>query len=61
MKTYGFRIFPTAEQQQELIALSAASKEIWNHFVLAQIQRITVGEPAWSAFDMHKLLTQEKK
>jgi len=52
---------PTPEQQRELIALSVASKEIWNHFVLAQNARIVVGEPAWSAFDMHKLLTHEKK
>lgn len=61
MKTHGFRLFPTSEQQQELIALSAASKEIWNHFVKAQNARIAAGEATWTAFDMHKLLTQEKK
>ena len=61
MKTHGFRLFPTPEQQQDLIALSVASKEIWNHFVEVQHARIAAGEPAWTAFDMHKLLTQEKK
>lgn len=61
MKTYGFRLFPTSEQQQELIALSVASKEIWNHFVEAQNTRIACGDALWTAFDMHKLLTQEKK
>ncbi len=61
MKTHGFRLFPTPEQQQKLIALSATSKEIWNHFVRMQNARIATGESAWTAFDMHKLLTQEKK
>ena len=60
MKTFGFRLNPTQEQQRELIALSVASKEIWNHFVEHQAARIAAGEPAWSAFDMHKLLTQER-
>lgn len=61
MKTYGFRLNPTQEQQQELIALSVASKQIWNHFVEVQNARIAAGEPSLTAFDMHKLLTQEKK
>lgn len=61
MKTHGFRIFPTPEQQQELIVLSAASKEIWNHFVEAQNACLSIGKPYLTAFDMHKLLTQEKR
>jgi len=60
MKTYSFRLNPTQEQQHELIALSVASKQIWNHFVLMQIERISADKPAWSAFDMHKLLTNER-
>lgn len=60
MKTYSFRLNPNVEQQHELIALSMASKQIWNHFIQEQNRRIISGSPALSAFDMHKLLTKER-
>ena len=61
MLTYSFRIFPTSDQEQQLLELSHIRNEIYNHFLELQQNEYKINKKILSAYDMMAICTSLKQ